>query len=132
MAMQLNVVNPSTAAASTATVASKKPKEFYINPGYHAIINGKRTFVSLPWGLACDGMPEVKVEGSNADYVALCTEKNNLRKLVMDALEGLEPGTDEIITELVFQIRRNKIDTPVVEPNEVVGSLCKLSFAKRS
>ena len=133
MAMQLNVVNPSTAAtaAPAATTGTKAPKEFYINPGYYAMINGKSTFVSLPWGLACDGMPEVKVEGSNPDYVALCKEKNKLRALVMDALLALEPGTDDVVTDLVFQIRRNKLDKPVVEANEVVGSLLKLNFASK-
>ena len=132
MAMQLNVTNPSAPVAKDAAPKNKAPVEFWANPGYFVEIGGKRTFVGLPWGLACDNMPEVKVEGSNPEYVALCEEKNKLRNLLMDAFNSLEPGEEDIVTDLVFQIRRRKADVAVVEPNEVVGSLCKLSFAKRS
>jgi hypothetical protein len=128
MAMQLNVVNPSTAAVPATT---KKPKELYLNPGYHVEIGGKTTFVGLPWGLMCDDMPEVKVEGSNPDYIALCEEKNNFRKLIMDAFEKLAPGEEHIIDNLVIQIRRNKGPAVVVEPQAVVGSLLKLNFANK-
>jgi hypothetical protein len=131
MAMQLNVVNPSTAAAPATAGKKKAPVNYWLNPGYFVEIGGKRTFVGLPWGLACDNMPEVEIEGSNPEYVALCNEKNKLRNLLMGAFEALEPGEDDIVTDLVFQIRRRKADVAVVEPNEVVGSLCKLSFASK-
>lgn len=99
----------------------QKRSQYWLNVGYTVegeFANGDTTrFVSLPTGMALDGMEPFRITGNNAEFRALRSAQNDLLEQVMAVAESLQPGEEKILN-LQLQLRRVKDDQePVAASN---------------
>ena len=83
---------------------SDKPKpRVYANIGRYEMIDGERTFVSLPFNQGLDLMPDIEVRGKGA-YRKLCVRKNALRDEMLELSDGVPAGKGVTVRELIVQV----------------------------
>lgn len=132
------LITPHTRANQTTTNnEDRDPAQIWLNVGF---VNedpetGEEIFVSLPMGIALDQMKPARVSGKNEDYRKLMEGKNRLLDMLQGFAEGLEPGEEEIISDLSIQVRRVAQADPSeasADQNPHVASIDRLSFAKGS
>ena len=133
MAIPMNIPNRSRQQAAKAEEGAERVRaEFYANIGYWDHIGGEDVFVSLPWGLGLETMPEIEVKGSNEKYVELCRRKNKLLRMLVEGAASLEPGESDEVQELVVQVRRDKPKTANTANPTGESTLTKLTFGRRT
>lgn len=122
---------------NTSNREDLEPAQVWLNVGFVSQDSetGEDVFVSLPMGIALDQMKPARVSGKNEEYRKLMEGKNRLLDMLQSFAEGMEPGEEEIISDLTIQVRR----VAQVDPNEAsadqnphVASIDRLSFAKGS
>jgi hypothetical protein len=126
MTFRKNVTSDAVAAAMAAILAEqsatnttggsapKKEKgakgQFYVNVGRWKKISGKRTFISFPYNLILDNMPEVEIRGSSPEFRQILAQKNKLLRETLDLLMTFEPGEEDYADNFVVQLRRINSD----------------------
>lgn len=95
-------------AATTESTnnTSFKKATIFINIGYPVTMpDGSEQFVSLPFGLGLDNMTAAKTDTSNPEFNALNQAKNQLLQDLLEAAQGVKPGTGVIINDLSLELR---------------------------
>ena len=98
--------------------ASNKPKaEVWLNIGIEpkglANEDGTPVFITLPYNLALDTMPDANVNSSNKEFAIRQNSKNQLKALLIEAGMNLEPGESKEV-HLICKVYRAK-------PSETLG-----------
>lgn len=112
MAFNFNVNKTSSKAAAKEEF---QKSQFWMNVGYEVEHDGKKTFVSLPLGIPLDNQKTLPTNSSNAEFAALQSARNSLYEQLMEAVQQLQPGEEQVI-ELQVQVRRVKEDSAPVDP----------------
>ena len=114
----------------------KVDPKVWLNVGYESAdpVTGEVTFVSLPLGIGLDTMKPRKVSGKNEDYRKLVESKNDLLQQLQDFVADFDFGQEEIIPDLMIQVRRIEEAAPVsdTETNPHLSTLSRLSFATKN
>lgn len=108
------ILVPPTASASSNN--DKPQAKLWLNIG---IGETDATFLSLPFGMALDTMPEGRISGS-AEWQALMQRRNAmLKQLTEQLMLRLEPGHSIMLPALRVQARR--VNDKVVAPTATAG-----------
>lgn len=113
MAFNFNVNKTSSKPAAAKEEFQKS--QFWMNVGYEVEHEGKKTFVSLPLGIPLDNQKTLPTNSSNAEFAALQAARNSLYEQLMEAVQQLQPGEEQVI-ELQVQVRRVKEDSVAFDP----------------
>lgn len=109
---------PSNSAASTSTTtAGDRPKsQYWLNVGVPVGEGDEARFVSLPMGIALDGMKHLPIRGSNEDFNSFTGARNDLLDQIMELAASLAPGQDAVLS-LSVQVRRinEETEAPAVD-----------------
>lgn len=124
----------------TETVAPRQkrpPAKLWLNVGFPSVnpATNEPMFVTLPMGIPLDQIEVRDVTGNNEAWRELQTAKNELLEMLQAFVQGMEPGTEEIIDDLQVQVRRAAEATeneanPEVNPH--LSALSRLSFVSGS
>ena len=113
MAFDFNLKNKTSSKAAAKEEFVKS--QFWLNVGYEVEHEGKKTFVSLPLGIPLDNQKTLPTNSSNAEFAALQAARNSLYEQLMEAVQQLQPGEEQVI-ELQVQVRRVKEDSVAFDP----------------
>lgn len=105
----------------------------WLNVGYNSVdASGESTFIGLPIGIALDTMQPSKARGSDEDWLKVVEAKNDLMEQLQRYAETLASGAEEVIPDLVIQIRRvnEKAQGTTTGQNQHLNTLNQLSFAQ--
>lgn len=69
--------------------------------------DGSPVFITLPYNLALDTMPDANVNSSNKEFAIRQNSKNQLKALLIEAGMSLEPGQSQEV-HLVCKVYRAK------------------------
>lgn len=95
-----------TSAVESTNNNGFKKATVFINIGYPVSMpDGSEQFVSLPFGIGLDNMTAAKTDTSNAEFNALNQAKNQLLQDLLEAAQGVKPGTGVIINDLQLELR---------------------------
>ena len=119
----------------SAPVAAQQEREvpkFWANIGYYieVVIDGEKTleFVSLPFGLALDGMARPAIKGKQGTKIHLVTSAQvALYDAMMEGLTSIPAGETLDVDGLGIQIRHRK-DEQAPIANQATA--CPISFKK--
>ena len=100
-----------------ANAANKPKAEVWLNIGIEpkglANEDGTPVFITLPYNLALDTMPNANVNSSNKEFAIRQNSKNQLKALLIEAGMNLQPGESREV-RLVCKVYRAK-------PSETLG-----------
>lgn len=96
-------------APSTGTKTDRPASQYWLNIGRKAGEGEAERFVSLPMGVAVDGMKAKPIRGSNAEYNEFTATGNAMLERVQSICAELAPGESRILN-LQVEVRRINAD----------------------
>lgn len=110
--------------------SSRQEAKVFLNIGYTSEekdANGDNIFISLPYGLALDTMPNIRVsDRSQSSYADLQRKKNAFKDALLQAIANMPAGTrKKIKLEVEIYKVSNAVaeDTDTSELNKVMNNL---------
>lgn len=110
--------------------SSRQEAKVFLNIGYtskEVDANGEPIFISLPYGLALDTMPNIRVsDRSQSSYADLQRKKNAFKDALLQAIANMPAGTRK---KIKLEIEIYKVsdavaeDTDTSELNKVMNNL---------
>lgn len=110
--------------------SSRQEAKVFLNIGYTSEekdANGDNIFISLPYGLALDTMPNIRVsDRSQSSYADLQRKKNAFKDALLQAINNMPAGTRKRIK---LEVEIYKVsdavaeDTDTSELNKVMNNL---------
>lgn len=131
--MAIELLKPTTNTTRNSRRDDRPDPEVWLNVGYTSKNEetGEDVFISVPVGIALDTMEPQPISGKNEAWRNLVQAKNGLLEALQEAAKGLEPGDEEIISDLTIQIRRKaSTAAPDAGKNPHMAGLRNLSFAQ--
>lgn len=103
------------AAPASGNKTDRAPSQYWLNIGKEAGEGDTARFVSLPMGVAVDGMKPTAIRGSNEDYNAFTATRNAMLERIVAICGELEPGEERLVN-LQVQLRRiaGEVEAPAV------------------
>lgn len=109
---------------------SRQEAKVFLNIGYtskEVDANGEPIFISLPYGLALDTMPNIKVsDRSQSSYADLQRKKNAFKDALLQAIANMPAGTRK---KIKLEVEIYKVsdavaeDTDTSELNNIMNNL---------
>lgn len=110
-------------APASAGAKDRPASQYWLNIGREAGEGDNARFVSLPMGVAVDGMKPTPIRGSNEEYNSFTATRNAMLDRVVAICGELEPGEERIVN-LQVQVRRINadVDAPAVTEDSLYAT----------